>query len=182
MTGFLQLIVIFIAAVNPAAVALSAAGQPRVARTAALGCAIAVALVVIAAAGADRFLDAFDIEPETFRIGAGVVLLANGVVVLVRARPAAFAPEGAWWQQAISPLAFPVLFGPAVAAAALSYGADDGPAKTIPAAVIAVVVAAAVYATGAARGRPALDGLARLLGALLVVVAVGLIVEGVRDV
>ncbi|MFN0093551.1 MAG: MarC family protein [Dehalococcoidia bacterium] len=180
MTETAQLIAIFIAAVNPAAVALAAGRfEPRTALAGGLG---ALALLAVAAFAADAFLDALDIEPETFRIAAGVVLLASGAVVIWRARAGALEPEGSPLAQALSPIAFPLLFSPAVAAAALSYGADDGPAKTILAGAIGLILAVAGLALGPGRARPVLDGVARLLGALLVAVAAGLIVEGVRDI
>lgn len=131
MSDGLRLAVIFIAAVNPAAVLAAWAPSQRergrrrwrwwgsrwrwrwcwprrLARTA---------------------RSTLDIAPETFRIAAGLVMLTAGAYAIARARVAAAAFEDGW-KAGVSPLGLPLLLSPAVAVAALSYGADEGAAKT----------------------------------------------------
>ena len=122
MSDWLRLAFVFLAAVNPAAVALASWAPPRprgrALETAGVGVAVAMAGVGAMALLADRLLAALDVAPETFRIAAGIVMLAAGAYAVAR--------PGRWTALA--------------------------------------------------------DGLARILGTGLVIVAAGLIVEGVRDI
>lgn len=185
MSDSLRLAVVFLAAVNPAAVALAAWApsrpRARAAEAGVTGLAVAAALVLAAALGANSLLDALDIAPETFRIAAGMVMLTAGAYAVARARVAAAAFEDGW-KGGISPLGLPLLLGPAVAVAALSYGADEGAAKTFAAALPALALAAALTVARPHGWTALTDGVARLLGAGLVAVAAGLIVDGVRDI
>jgi len=186
VSDYLQLLVIFFAAINPPAVALAArdlsgsrSGRPLA--VAGAGFAIAAALYLVAASVAESLLDFLDVAPETFRIAAGIVMATTGVFALWRARVAA-APSEDGLQDAVFPLAIPLLASPAGLIAALSYGADDGVRMAFGAAVVPLAVAAALAATPLRRGEAAVDAAARLLAAVLVVVSAGLIVEGVRDI
>jgi len=180
MTDFLQLCVYFLAAVNPAAAAMAA---PRDKRpdfpVVALGAAIAFGLLAAATMLADSFLDGLDVEPETFRVAAGVVLLIGGGLAIWTGGAAHSGPwEG--WKAGLFPLAVPVLATPAALAAAVSYGADRGAGEATASAGIAVLVAGGLIIARAGRSESALDAIARLTGALLIAVAAGLIVDGVR--
>ncbi|MFN8507519.1 MAG: MarC family protein [Dehalococcoidia bacterium] len=185
MSDWVRLAFVFLAAVNPAAVALSswAPWRPRERpkETACVGFIVATAGVVLAAILADRLLAALDIAPETFRIAAGLVMLAAGGYAVVRAKVAA-APFEDGWRGGISPLAVPLLLGPAVLVAAISYGADEGAATAITASVPALAIGSMLTAARPGRWTALADGVARLLGVALVAVAAGLIVEGVRDI
>ncbi|MGE5596241.1 MAG: MarC family protein [Hyphomicrobiales bacterium] len=186
MTEYLRLLVVFFAAVNPAAVVLAASGVREgparaFVRTAALGLAVAAVLYVVAVLVADSLLDFLDVAPETFRIAAGIVMATAGVFAVWRARVASGPGEGDW-RDGVFPLGIPLLAGPSGLIAALSYGADEGAAKAFFAAAPVLVVAAALLCTKAGRAHAAADAVARLTGALLVVIAAGLIVEGVRDI
>jgi len=185
VSNYLQLLVIFFAAINPAAVAIAGEGlRGRTSRPlllAGVGLTLAAALYLFAAAIADNLLDFLDVAPETFRIAAGIVMATAGVYALWRARVAvADAEDG--WQAAVFPLAIPLLAGPAGLIAALSYGADEGVWMAFGAAIVPLAVAGLLAVTPLRRGAVAADAIARLLGALLVIVAAGLIVEGVRDI
>lgn len=180
-------LLIFLAAVNPAAAAMAAARGPRPPAMAAIAAfALAAALLLAAAAIADPLLDFLDIAPETFRIAAGIVMATQGVLAVWSGRTPAELPaesSGPAWAAGLFPLGFPLLANPASVIAAVNYGADDGVAKAWLAALVPLALGAAALAIGAGhRWRPATDGAARILGALLVVVAVGLIVAGVRDI
>ena len=184
MSDFGRLLVAFFAVVNPAAVLLAVRAVRRdrsaaTAATVAAACVIAVACVALAAATSERLLDGLEIAPESFRVAAGIVIATTGVYACWRGRLAHAPGEGSW-RDAIFPLALPILFGPAMLVAAISYGADEGTGRTVTAATAWIVVAA-LLAVVAERVRPAVpDALARLTGALLIVVAVGLVVDGIR--
>ncbi len=185
MSEYLRLLVAFFAAVNPAAVAMAMATkgfQPEpkaAARSATLAAVLALAIYAVAAGVADPLLDWLTIEPETFRIAAGIVIAVGGVFAIWRGRwgdsgrdpnvdPAAF------------PLAFPLLAGPWGLAAALSYSVDHGIGLAIGAAAPVVIVAAAIVGVRPTRATVALDAIARITGALAIAIAAGLIVDGVR--
>jgi hypothetical protein len=156
----------FFATTNAGRVALAreAAHPSTRARLLALG--LGCAAVVLAAALAGDALAALDISPESFRIAAGLVLAAAGVVVLVRPR-ASGAPFAA------------VLLTPELVCAALSFGADGPTGRVLAAAAPALVV----VAIAALADRPHPGPLpARFLAALQIVVAVALAVSGAREV
>lgn len=180
MTDFLRLLVVFLAAVNPAGFALVAGGlTPERGRWLALaaGGVLTGMLVLAAVFGAERLLDFLEVAPESFRLAAGVVLMVVGVQVLWGLAPRPVA--GAGLAAGLFPVAIPLLASPATLAAAVSHSVDDGEAVTLAASLLALAVALllAVRPPPAAR---ALDGLSRLTGALLVVIAAGLMVSGVR--
>ncbi len=185
MNTYWQLAVFFFAAINPASVALATArrGADRDARprwqTPAIAIVIAVVVYAAVAFGSERILDGLDIEPESFRVAAGIVMAAVGVLIIWRG---AFDPqsEDAGLQAAVFPLALPLLVSPAGLVAAVSYGADDGGGKALGALAVSLGIAAVLLVAHPQRAMPALDAIARLTGALLVVVAAGLVVDGVR--
>ena len=86
------------------------------------------------------------------------------------------------WQGGLFPVAVPLLAGPAVVAAAVAYASLEGTGET--AVTFAAVIAATAGVAWFAGTRPlaAYGALARLTGALLVVLAAGLIVDGVHDI
>lgn len=134
-------ILAMIAAANPLR-ALAARPTPlsRAALAAAVGTTLA--LVSISAAAAGPLLDLIDIAGPSARIAAGIALLAVALKDVFLAPPA---PEPALpgWKAGVVPLAFPVLFSPALALLAVAAGAERGIAVTLLAAVVALVPAAA---------------------------------------
>ncbi len=188
MSDYLRLVVIFFAAINPAAVvmAMRADGttEDRQRRWQAplLAAAIALALYAFAAGGAERFLDWLQIEPESFRVAAGVVMATGGVYTVWFGRWGNHSNDAGGISGAVFPLGLPLLAGPAGLIAAISYGVDDGAGKTIGAVSVAVVLAAGLLIARTNKAETMLDALARITGALLVVIAAGLIVSGVRDI
>lgn len=187
MTDYLRLALIFLLAVNPAAAFIAMIPvRSRTPQTAwlpasAAGLALAGALYAGAVVGADALLDLLEIEPETFRVAAGVVLAAMGARALLPTRNE-FDDALAGWRFGVYPLGIPLLAGPAGLMAALSYGADEGAGFTFVAAAPALVVAAALAARAPERWRPAFAMVAPLAAALLVAAGAGLIVTGVRDI
>ncbi len=188
MTDYLKLALIFLAAVNPANVALALAaapGQSAGERRTAVGVGIvaAGALLAVAALVPDGLLDLLDVAPETFRIAAGIVMVTVAVRTLWS--PGQGGQDVApGWRGGIFPLGIPLLAGPATVAAAMSYGVDEGTGLALGALAPAVLLAATLsLATGERRSlQNALRAAALLTGALLVVAGAGLIVSGVRDI
>jgi hypothetical protein len=156
----------FLATTNAGRVALAReAAQPR-ARGVAAALLAGFALVAVAAVFSDDLLDALTVSPESFRIAAGIVLGAAGVRTIVWPDPPA-APFAA------------VLVTPELACLALSLGADEAVGRVLGAAAISLPFVAL-----AAAGRPREPSAvaAQFLAALQLVVAVALVVSGMRDV
>ncbi len=181
MTDFIQLLVFFFAAVNPAAAAAAPSPKGVALKPAVLAGGTVVALLVVGAAAllAEPILDGLGGEPETFRVGAGVAFVAQGALVVLLG----YQPHAGKWvgnEAAVSPLGLPVLATAAAISAAVTYGADEGQGKALAAGAIMVLGAAGLIAARAGRFEGVVDAAARITGALLVVVAAGLVVSGVR--
>lgn len=187
MNDFLRLVVIFFAAVNPAAVAASVlhlehAGDDRLRiRLPIAAGVIAIAVYALACWSAPHLLDWLDIAPESFRVAAGIVMATMGVLIIAFGAITTDA-DRIDLRGAAFPVAVPLLAGPAGLMAALSYSADDGFGQAFGAAAIIVVATATLLIARLESARPVLGGVARVTGALLVAVAAGLIVSGVRDI
>lgn len=183
MTDFLRIAATLFVAISPAAAAVAAANAPaRLApRVVVLGAAVAAAAYVAAALGADLLLDAVDIEPETFRVSAGLVMAVGGLFAVWTGGAG---HAGSWEDRwtALFPLALPVLVSPAGLAATISHSADGDTGAVIGAAMIVVALAAAAVLARFGRFGAAADGIARVSGALLVLFAGAMIVDGVRAV
>ena len=185
MTEFVRLVVVFLVAVNPASVALAMArlgstGGARTGwRTPTVAAAAALAVYAVAAGFAQPLLDFLEVAPESFRLAAGVVLAGAGVSAIWLGAPPHGDQDGGG-QGAFFPVAIGLMAGPAGLTAAVSYGADEGFGSTFGAAAIAVVITGCLLAARPARGRPALDPIARVTGALLVAIAAGLATSGIR--
>jgi hypothetical protein len=155
----------FLAATNAGRFALASAADRPPTRSVALALLLGAGLVVLAVAFGDDLLDALDISPESFRIAAGLVLGTAGARTLVWPEP--------------GPGPFPaVLVTPDLACLALSFGADEAAWKVFAAAAVALPLLMAAIA----RPRGPMVVAAQFLAALELVVAVALIVSGVRDV
>lgn len=162
--GFL--VAAFLATTNAGRVGLARLegrpGRSSLALALVAGFALAAAAVLLA----EDLLDALAISPESFRIAAGLVLAAAGLWTIV------------------APLSGPgpfvaVLLTPELMVLALSAGADESAGKVLGAAAVAFLF---VAAAGAVPRRGLLLPAARFLAALQVIVAVALVVSGVRDV
>lgn len=162
-TGFL--VAGFLATANAGRLGLARldarAGPVAVAAAAAAGFVLAAVATLLA----EPLLDALAISPESFRIAAGLVLAVTGMRTLLA--PAAAGPLVA------------VLVTPELAAFAVAAGADAPAGRALLAAAAALLLAAAA---AAASRRAPLALAARFLAALQLVVAVALVVSGVRDV
>jgi multiple antibiotic resistance protein len=185
MTEFARLVVVFLAAVNPASVALVMArvraeqDRPRWPVVIGIAAAAALALYALAAGFAHPLLDFLDVAPESFRLAAGVVLAVVGAsTVCCGALPHGSYDRGT--QTAFIAIAVGMMAGPAGLTAAVSSSADHGLVRTLAASAVALTVTGCLLAARPARGRPALDAVARVTGALLIAIAAGLATSGVR--
>jgi hypothetical protein len=157
----------FLATTNVGRVALACRGGRPAPRALALALAAGLGLVVLGTLVADELLDALAISPESFRIAAGLVLAAAGLRTMV-------------WPQPSGPFAA-ILVTPALACLSVSFGADDATGRVLGAAAIAFAVVAIAIAV-VPHPREPMGPVAQFLAALEVVVAVALVVSGVRDV
>lgn len=168
-----------------------AATVPATAAARLAGAAAAAALpLVLLGVGAGAVLDALAVSRPTARVAAGLVLMAVGLVEVVRtARPLPDPDLGV-----LVPLGFPLLLRPEVALVVLVAGADHGVGGGIAAVLVALagtplVARARRPAPGEAAAPPlpapvppATDpwsGAARWLAALGVLVGAGLLLDGI---
>ena len=152
-----------------------------------LACGTAFVVLAGAALVADPMLDFLDISGENFQLAAAVAMmpLAFRLILTADSAPPPDEPSGplpAW----LVPLAIPLLASPPAIIAAMSYSARYGEGNAIATAAVVIALTAAITSGGPwlARGigRFGLGALGRLSGALLVVIAVELAVDGVRSV
>ncbi len=148
----------------------------------AAGAALALAGVLALAGWSGPILDALQVSPETFRLAAGIVLTVAAMVLLARPRPAE-EPEAPGAAAAVWPVLYPRLLSAEVVALALTTGTKEGAAATLAAAAVAF---GATILVGFVPRNPLADrvltGLGRLVVVLLAIVAVYLMVDGIRDV
>lgn len=174
-------ILILIAVVNPARArwALPPREGRELTREVGSGAlAVAMAAVTLALL-ATTIVDLFGVSNPSFRLGAGAVMLVAGLRTMA-VGPAKWpeAQAGGWtW---LAPVAFPVLFTPELAAAAVSYAADEGATAVIVGLVVGLMLTVAVY-VGATNARM-VQAVGRFLGAIVIVAAVVAIVSGIRDI
>lgn len=150
---------------------------------------LSLAMLVVVVAAGDPFLDWIEVSPENFQIGAAVImgpiavrLLITGDVMATPDETSGEMPVRAW----LVPLAFPLVAGPASLAAALSYGTRFSEGEVIGAAALAVAIAAFVCAFSVqlmrALGSVPAGALGRLNGALMMIVIVELMIDGIQSV
>ena len=181
MSGVMA-IVAWLAALNPARTRLGLPehddrGRMRVVAPGVVG---GVAALAGLAAVAGPLLDALRITPEMFRIAAGLVLMiAAARMALVPEPPPEPVASGPW--AAVWPVAYPRVVSPETITLAVTTGASDGLQPIALSIAGATLIAlAAVPLRGV--GRRVVVALGRLLAAALVLVAVWLAVEGIRQV
>lgn len=141
----------FLTALNPmrAAAAAPARDRPGIG----LGTATAtLAGITLAAALADPVLDLVGVTGASARIAAGIAMLAVALKDIAVAPPA---PEPAFSGRlaALVPLAFPVLFTPAVALLAIAGSADRGVALVVSSSLPGLAAVVGAVVVGGALGR-----------------------------
>jgi small neutral amino acid transporter SnatA (MarC family) len=162
-----RLIVFFTAIVDPPGVALAAAAdrRPLAATRWVLATIVAATAAALVAVFADELLDALDVSAETFRIAAGVVVAAGAAVRVANPRAGR---DGDAWAATVTP---------ALLAAAVSFAADEGTARAIVGAWIALTFAYLMAAHRPARWLQPM--LSRLASGLAIAVGVAMAVDGV---
>ena len=194
MDDFARALLVFFAAVNPAAavqafhaVAPNDSRRDRALVATAAG-AIAIALLALAAALRDPLLDFLALSDVSFDLASGLVMVIGAVRVLWlgRAIDAPYRGSPSLWRLAVAPLAVPVVAGPATLAATLAYLGRYGAAPTLlaVAAIVVLTSAAVTYVPRGGRAAAAgwLPALAAVTAALLVLLGFGLGVDGIRGV
>jgi multiple antibiotic resistance protein len=175
---------VFAVIASPAAIASFAAFAPTVdaARIQLLALVFGLVLGTLAIAIfiSDPFLDWLSVSGESFQTAAGLVMLPLAARLLWSGqRPEAPASSSFW-------RATSLVLGPASAVIALSYSARFGVATALGASALAVLLSAALLMVSpwlACRvPAAALSLLGRFNGALIVILAVELIVDGVQSV
>jgi small neutral amino acid transporter SnatA (MarC family) len=148
-------------------------------------CLGALALLAAVAAAGNPFLDWLDVSPENFQLAAALLMLPQAFHLLARGE--SLGGTGLKWDGRVTSLLVvvsPLLAGPAALGAAVSYGTRFGIGTAIGAAFVALVFTVLILALAMARawdGR-VIRALAVLSGALLVVIAVEMAVDGVQSV
>ena len=181
MSGLGPVMLMVLAAANPAAGALSVAWRPsnrdqwrpRVV----LATAMAVALLWVIAALADPILDTLAVTTGTWRLATAVPFAVAGLRWMVwPARPIHDEPR-AGVQVAI--IALTVLFTPQLVSVVLATAAHDGALRTMSGVVLAAIATGALLWFRAVP-TPLLAVVARLLGGISVVLAITLGVDGTQ--
>ncbi len=150
-------------------------------RVVALMYVAALLLLGAAVLGAEPFLDWLDISPESFQLAAGLIMLPQALQLVWRGRTLSGAEAGT-----IVPLAAPLLAGPASVAAAMSYGTRFGEVEAVRASALVLFGTGGLLLAGEwverRLGSATIGLLGRLNGALLVIIAIEMAVDGVRSV
>ena len=193
MSDFLRALLLFLAISNAAGAALAfdvdLLRDAR--RRIAVGLAawvVAVALAALAVVTRERLLDALQVSAASFDLAAGAVMVVAALRPLWSGRTVDVAGDAGEraWRLAVAPLAVPALAGPAALVAAVAYADRYGDGATVAAAAVAFAVTAAAVAGARALNRvvggAALGSTSRLTAAVLIVLALALIVDGVQRV
>jgi small neutral amino acid transporter SnatA (MarC family) len=178
VSEFARLLVLYVAAVNPLRLLGTVRGADPAGSTA--GGLVSLAGILLLAALSEPLLDGLDISEPTARVAAGLVAASAGLWHLIGPRPQAW-EAASGLRSGLVPIAFPVLLRPEVALLAVSAGADEGVLSTAVAAAVGIAIGVLALRRSAEPPRVARAG-ARLLGAVLVLLGIDLVVDGVLDV
>lgn len=170
-----------VVAVNAARIRPGLPGDgPRRAGLAAGGSLLVLLMGASGFVWAEPLLEALAISPETWRIGAGVVALLAGAWVL--AFPARRADPGfSGLAAAVVPVAFPLVLSPELAGFIVLFGATESASSWLPALALGLATVP-VAAWFDVRRRWLWEATARFGAALLIILAIAQIIEGIRDV
>lgn len=172
----------YLAAVNPPRLRIGlpeAGGRARLGPLLA-GSALVFVITAALALSAETVLEWFQITPESWRMASGIIVGLVGARVLI-APQRADEPVLDGWGAALVPVAFPLLFTPQLAALAVLFGGTESTGVAVGMLALAMVVAVAVGMMRRTRDALWLAS-ARFFGAVLIIVAVLEVVEGIRDV
>ncbi|MCY4193731.1 MAG: hypothetical protein OXF04_05465 [bacterium] len=183
MSGLGPVMLMVLAAANPAAGALSLAWRPsnrdRWRPRVMLAIAAAVGALWVIAALAEPILDALSVTTGTWRLATAVPFAVAGLRWMVwPARPVNDEPRAG---AQVALIALTVLFTPQLVAVTLATAAQDGTGRTMAGVVLAAVATAALL-WFRSTPTPLLAALARLLGGIAVVLAITLGVDGTQTI
>lgn len=180
-----MLVVAFLAALNPFRGRLgmpdAASGRVRSVPVS-LGLLIGGAVLVSLALVSGPLLSGLRVTPETFTIAAGLVAVLAGAWALGYPEPAR-EPEPVGWLSAVWPVAVPRVIAAETIVMAIAVGSREGVAAVAVGAAVALGCLAALgaFARGPITDR-VMSWLSRTTAALLILVGVYLMIEGIRDV
>jgi len=189
MSDWANLVLLSVLAINPAgAIAGYHTAVRRPARTerfplSLIAAGAAAVLVLLFTGIAEPTRDWLDVEPSSYRIAAGVLLLLGGIQASWRGHALTPYP-GPGWQSAVYPLALPLIAGPSLIGVLMhgATGPDTGAGDAIGAALPVAVGSAIVAPWIPSRLTGVFRAVARSTGAIAVVAGVGLIINGVQSV
>ena len=179
MSGWVTALLV-VATVSPAIVVLRLPGIGWAKLVAGMAAAGVVGTLLVAVA--DPLAELAEVEPESVRIAAGLVLGVTGLARLaipVGRREEVFSGAAAW----LVPVAYPVVVGPELVLALLAAGVGGQAwAGSIGLAVGLGLAAIATLAGDTAVPAPIWRATARLTAAVQVLVAIALTVDAIRAV
>jgi multiple antibiotic resistance protein len=165
--------------------ALPAESADRRREMLALGSAAALLIFLLAVALTDPFLGLLDVAPESFQGAAAVIMLPLAARLLWSGRamdPGERVTQRPW----LMPLAVPAFVGPASLATVIAFTGRYGEPESAIASALALALTALVLLGGhwlqERLGDLALGVLGRLSGALIVIIAVEMAIDGVQSV
>ncbi|HXG41261.1 MAG TPA: MarC family protein [Dehalococcoidia bacterium] len=193
-TDFARALVSFFAIIDPVGNVLVfyllTAQLPRglQVRAATVSVLAAFLLLAVFALGGEQVLDFMGISAQSFQVAAGALLVLPAYRMVERGQSLDVSDADGLradiFQVALVPLAVPLLSGPGALATAVSLSQDMGSGLTIGAAAVVFLLAWALFAWAEAvfrlLGESALRVLTRLVGVLLMAIAVDFILEGAR--
>lgn len=150
----------------------------------------AFAVLYLFAIAGESVLDYLGISLASFQIAAGVLLFLPALRLVETGQPlpitSAEEPDRSRsWQVAIVPLALPLLAGPGALATAISYTNLLGLGTTVASMGLILALTALLFTFSAAifnlLGEAVLRVIARLVGIVLMAVAIDLIVDGLTN-
>jgi multiple antibiotic resistance protein len=137
--------------------------------------------------GGNEVLDFLGIEPSSFRVAAGLLLMLPAYRLITEGQPASVdgAARDGPLEFALVPLATPLIAGPGALAATTSFSQTLGRETTIAAVSIVLLLTFAAFAAAdwlfRLAGAALLRLAARIVGILLFAIAVDFVLDGLRE-
>ncbi|MCC6421282.1 MAG: MarC family protein [Gemmataceae bacterium] len=192
MEDFFRAAVGFFAVVDPIGNVLAfnvlTAGSPERSRRliAVISILVAFALLAVFTLAGGEVLDFLGISFASFQISAGILLVLTAIRLVEHgALYEGGAAEGGALEAAVVPLAIPLIAGPGTLALSTSYSTQFGTGLTLAAAATVLAATLAVFLAAGVLERvvhpAALRAIARMVGVLLMAIAVDFIVSGWRE-
>jgi small neutral amino acid transporter SnatA (MarC family) len=169
----MNILALFLVAVNPAALAASIPRAALSHASARAAFVVTIAVVAVLAGCSEPLLDWLDVSPPTFQVAAGAVL----AIAAARSVAVGAGPLG---DDDLSILT--LMLSPQLVAVALTAGTEVGTAMTTIAAVVTLGLSGSAVLWQTRLAPAVWSWAARLLGVAGVAVALALVVDGVKTV